>query len=338
MLREPFISIVISSYNYGTYMKKCFKGCEMQTFKDFELIIVDDASTDDSRLVINEFVNRNPQMSIKCIFLDKNMGIQNSRGTGLRAAHGKYVLFHDCDDWMDPNCLEVLAKCAKKTNADKIKAQIRDVNIYGKVIQERKFTPNINRWIDGMMHATLYKRQIFIDYNIEIGTSRDLDDVYLNAHFNSVCKNVEYIYQTVYNYFINANSTSGANKNNSDYRVKIFKKNAEAIAALQNQLDSRNRRNSEYFVIKLYIYSILQYGRNKSSRELIRYYYNLKKVIKHYFPIYAKNKNVTLFKDNGDRFYYRIIVWVCFRLEQLHLLPLALRFYLYISKIIHFHA
>lgn len=104
-MTTPRISIVLTSYNHQEYIGKAIKSLLNQTFKDFELIIVDDASTDGSQNIIKEFTD--PR--IRLFFQPDNSGnYVLSTNFGARQAKGEYIIFAQCDDFADINQLKIL--------------------------------------------------------------------------------------------------------------------------------------------------------------------------------------------------------------------------------------
>ncbi len=103
----PKVSVIIPNYNHALYLPKRIESVLAQTFRDFELIILDDCSPDNSREIINSYAAENPE--IQTYFNDKNSGspfAQWNKGTGL--AKGKYLWFAESDDFCDPKLLETL--------------------------------------------------------------------------------------------------------------------------------------------------------------------------------------------------------------------------------------
>ena len=101
---KPFISIIIPCYNYGRFLKECLESVKSQTYKNFEAIIVDDGSTDNSANIAKSFVKKNEQF--KYIY-QENQGLSATRNTGIRNAKGDYICFVDPDDIWFKNKLEV---------------------------------------------------------------------------------------------------------------------------------------------------------------------------------------------------------------------------------------
>lgn len=99
MNKEIFFSIIIPNYNNATYLEKCLKSVLNQTFTQYELIVIDDVSTDNSIEIINNTLNQYPNLNTKLIKLKEKAWNGGSRNIGIKQAKGKYLLFLDSDDW-----------------------------------------------------------------------------------------------------------------------------------------------------------------------------------------------------------------------------------------------
>ncbi|MDQ6763316.1 MAG: glycosyltransferase family 2 protein, partial [Bacteroidota bacterium] len=95
----PLISVVITTYNYASYLPRAIDSVRQQTYSNIEIIVIDDGSTDDTKSVINE----NPFVRY---YYQENNGISSARNAGIRQAKGKYLLFLDADDWLEPDAIE----------------------------------------------------------------------------------------------------------------------------------------------------------------------------------------------------------------------------------------
>ena len=102
---NPLITVYITNYNYGKFIKKAINSVLNQTFKNFELIIIDDGSKDKSTNIIKKFQNKK---KIKVIF-QKNKGLIVSNNLALRLSKAKYIIRLDSDDWLDPHALEIMS-------------------------------------------------------------------------------------------------------------------------------------------------------------------------------------------------------------------------------------
>lgn len=103
-------SIVTSAYNAQEFILHALESIRNQTEKDFEYIIIDNGSEDNTFNIINEFLSHNPNMDIKVYHFDKNMGISGGRNAGIERAKGEYICFLDADDYWYENKLDEMKK------------------------------------------------------------------------------------------------------------------------------------------------------------------------------------------------------------------------------------
>lgn len=96
----PEVSVIIPAYNYGGYIKECLDSCIEQTFTDTEIIVIDDASTDNTRSVIESY-------PVKLISLPENRGYSYCKNVGIREATGKYIVHLDADDVLTPESVKI---------------------------------------------------------------------------------------------------------------------------------------------------------------------------------------------------------------------------------------
>ncbi|KAF2514077.1 glycosyltransferase [Flavobacterium zhairuonense] len=109
-------SIIIPVYNVEAYLPQCLDSVLCQTFSDFELILVNDGSTDSSLEICQKYKQKFPQITL----IDKeNGGLSDARNTGLKAAKGDYIIFTDSDDyWQGKQALDDLSKIISQTKPD----------------------------------------------------------------------------------------------------------------------------------------------------------------------------------------------------------------------------
>ena len=109
------ISVIVPVYNVEKYLRKCLDSILNQTYQNFEVILVNDGSTDDSGKICNEYALRNPVIKA---FHKKNGGLSEARNYGVVYAKGEYVTFIDSDDYIDYHYLERMKKALNLSNAD----------------------------------------------------------------------------------------------------------------------------------------------------------------------------------------------------------------------------
>ena len=113
------VSVIVPVYNGEKYIKKCIDSITNQTFKDFELIVVNDGSTDNTLKILNEIKDK------RLIILDKkNGGVSSARNMGYSRASGKYVLFFDSDDFMENEMLEIMVNDIENNDVQAVRCNL----------------------------------------------------------------------------------------------------------------------------------------------------------------------------------------------------------------------
>ena len=129
----PKISVIIPVYNTEKYIEKCLESLAKQTMQDFEVIIVNDGSTDNSKKVIKDYM-KNSNLDIR--YLEKeNGGLASARNYGVEKALGKYISFLDSDDYLDKNLFSNLEKYIDE-DIDLIKFKMKTVDEKENVIEK----------------------------------------------------------------------------------------------------------------------------------------------------------------------------------------------------------
>ena len=111
----PIVSIVIPVYNAQTFLQETLNTVSVQTFTQWETILVDDGSTDESPKICEEAAKTDPRFRV---IHKANEGVSTARNTGIEAAQGKYLMFVDADDLITPNCLEQFVEAAETYGTD----------------------------------------------------------------------------------------------------------------------------------------------------------------------------------------------------------------------------
>lgn len=121
------LSIIIPVYNVEKYLKRCLDSVINQTFKDIEIIIINDNSTDDSQKIIDEYKLKD--LRVISIINDKNIKVGETRNIGINLAQGEYISFIDSDDWIEENMYEQLINLATINCASVVECNFRSTNL-----------------------------------------------------------------------------------------------------------------------------------------------------------------------------------------------------------------
>lgn len=123
---EGMISIIIPIYNTSKYLSQCLNSIISQTYNNWEIICVIDASPDNSKQIVKKYSERNKK--ILCIDKEKNEGVDKARFTGLNKASGDFIMFIDSDDWLcNPKILEHMIEKAESTGVDYVEMGMEHV-------------------------------------------------------------------------------------------------------------------------------------------------------------------------------------------------------------------
>lgn len=132
----PLVSVIIAAYNCDKYINQCIDSLLNQSFKNFEIIVVDDGSTDRTYSILNEYKTKNKNLYI---YRQKNKYAGVARNNGLSRAKGEYVLFLDADDFFEPNMLMLAYQRAKSVDADIVVFKGREYNDVTKEFKNCRF-------------------------------------------------------------------------------------------------------------------------------------------------------------------------------------------------------
>ena len=110
------ISVVVTCYNHENYIEQCLRSIFKQTYRNIELIVLDDGSTDNSSEIIQEVLKESP--FVTTFESHENIGVVRTRNKGLNLLNGDYFLFVDSDDFLDETYVEELYECAINRQAD----------------------------------------------------------------------------------------------------------------------------------------------------------------------------------------------------------------------------
>jgi len=136
---NPLVTISIPIFKCEKFIIRCLESVKNQTYKNLEIVLVNDCTPDDSMLLVKNFMDANPDLTIKIIEHQENSGLSVVRNNGIKASTGKYLFFLDSDDEITTDCIELLVKKAEKTDAQIIIAQNRWINTFDNTTKDFGF-------------------------------------------------------------------------------------------------------------------------------------------------------------------------------------------------------
>ena len=179
------ISVVVPVYNVEKYLEQCLNSIINQTFKDIEIICINDGSKDNSLKIIEEFAAKDKRIRI---INKENEGISAARNQGMGLAQGEYISFIDSDDWIEENYLEALYTAAKKYDSDIACSSI--IRVTGKrhrkkiIYKKEEFTTESDKKneltkvpINSYVWNKIYKRVSLLKSGVKFPVGRVYEDV-----------------------------------------------------------------------------------------------------------------------------------------------------------------
>ena len=274
------VSIIVPIYNAQIYLEKCISSILSQSYKDFELILVDDGSKDESGKICDKWQKKDERI---VVIHQENQGVSSARNEGLKRASGTFITFADADDIMKQNYLEVLVNEQDKSNADFVVAAFawdkrfnrKSYQFYENRIYKDNDVVNVGRKIDMGPWAKLYKKCIIDENNFHF--RKDIkfaeDRIFIFQYLRK-CKVVSVIDNVIYMYNIK-NQSSAVKKYYSpfdEYMRTIFMTECDYHKAIQRDEISQNEK--EDLIVFYFEWCLLHYIEHSPKKELI---YNIKK-------------------------------------------------------------
>ncbi len=208
------LSIIVPVYNTGKYLRKCIDSILAQTLTDFELILVNDGSTDDSPSICDEYAKKDPRIKV---IHKENGGQADARNVGLDIAKGEYIGFVDSDDYIEPNMYEDLYTSAIDNHAEITVSKIyfgekKEFNekktpaIH--IADSRSLLRNYSEYKYKLNYSVcnkIYLRSIFD--NIRFPTKKLYEDAYIQLDIVQQSKQIVFIDHDYYHYISRSEST-----------------------------------------------------------------------------------------------------------------------------------
>lgn len=163
---NPKVSIVIPCYNQGQYLDDCLGSLKAQTFKNFEVIIVNDGSTDKETLevfdslVASTLSGETKKWLTLSMCNKKNGGLSSARNFGIKKAKGDWIIPLDADDMLAPTYLEATLKLANQEKLDFVATWIKHFGLKDSVYKTRLF-PRLERFNNFLPCCALFRKEIF---------------------------------------------------------------------------------------------------------------------------------------------------------------------------------
>ena len=288
------ISVIIPVYNVECYLHRSVDSVLTQSFKDIEIILVDDGSTDGSGKICDEYARKDDRIKV---IHKENGGLVSARKAGFEASCGKYIANIDSDDWVEPNHLEILFAAMRKEQAD-----ISQIGFF--INSDEKQEAHLNRptstspsqlivdFLSGKVHSSvcgkLIDRKLYEQPNFRFPPCDFNED--LHTSISLVINVSKYVYTPVCTYHYRMNPSSMTKRLSREVRFRHY---MECAANLQDIKD------------RLGIDEHLIFERmNPGKRDLLKFYPNAGGLLKDALQYFPNSFLLNDVRTIGDFFYY----------------------------------
>jgi len=348
MTNLPLFSIIVPVYNVQQYIHQCIDSVLSQNFKDYELILIDDGSTDNSSIICDKYSQKD--LRIKVIHKE-NSGSSDARNSGLKNANGKYIIFLDSDDYWNRNdALTYLAEIINDNNADiiflketiyyeRINKYLHPVLEFNREKIQHCSIEKVLKYLVESQQLTVFswdkviKRKLIVDNNIEFESGLRLEDVdwfpkvMLNAKTFDALNCIFYVYRK-------------QRKNSVTFKVEFedlkdifssIKKWITNIHSGDYSTDTRKYMLSFFALLYAVLLGLIPLIKNSSMHNFKNEYKNIQKDIKRYSWIlnYDSDIKIKIVKIIYKLFGIKFVSFIMSKQSNYH----YLYFYRYFSKL-----
>lgn len=241
MERKPLISIIVPVYNAEKTLHICLESLSSQTYKEVQIIFINDCSTDKSLEVLEKFKAQS-QFEIEIINHEVNRGVAAARNSGLDVVRGEYIYFVDADDEIDPDALELSINQSEKNNLDilgfswyltfeKNERKMKQPNFETPLDAIEKMMRGTMRW---NLWLFLFKTKLFVENNIRFMEGKNMgEDLMVAIKLFSNAEKVAYLDRHFYHY--GQSNTASLTKTYSDSHIEQVTAN---VSEVENYLKS----------------------------------------------------------------------------------------------------
>lgn len=310
-----FFSIIVPVYNAEKYLDRCIKSILNQSFEEFELIIVNDGSNDQSLSIIKKYAHNDRRIKYKS---QTNKGLSFARNTGIKLSSGNYIVFVDADDWIDPNYLYISKNYIEEYKPDIIsyqhcgsKEELTKKSVY-KVLVEKKQCANrlFDLSVSNYAWAKVIKRDTILSCGSEVfPEGRRYEDI--ATMYKLFCKANVLVCSEEVLYFYEQNNSQSITFCRVEQDIK------DDISTLNEMLNFKEGEEYEYWnyylLVKIFgfmsdLYKIEKIDQNK-IKQYVRLLYKKVSYIKFrkiYLEFSANGMRAVLIKLKLAHIYFKI--------------------------------
>ena len=280
------VSVIIPIYNVEKYLKQCVDSVLNQSFKDIEILLINDESPDNSIAICKEYEKKDYRIKV---FSKKNEGLGLTRNYGINHAIGKYVVFVDSDDYIDPEYIEKMYNCMEENNLDvcyttfcKFLSNSNKIMHYGlslhgnkNSIKYNKVLSNNSNYIKMSAWSSMYRMDIIKEHNIQFHSEREYisEDLIFNIDYTQYVKRYMILNNVSYFYRVNNDSLTHI------YKADRFDKNKELYSFCKRELKNVEKYRELKNVLANIFLNSVRHCMKEEYKYNPKYKVNIKRII-----------------------------------------------------------
>ena len=284
-MKKPMVTVIIPAYNSQEYIGRCLDSVLLQSFQDFEIIVINDGSKDKTGKIIEKYAKKDKRIRY---YEQKNIGVARTRNRAVRLAKGEFIAFIDNDDFIDEDYLDNLLP---KFGEDVVISGFKRPNKNGKIITRMDLEDEEwSKYVNPTPWAKIYRKKFITDNDIAFLDNNIGEDIYFNLIGMLVAGKTCIKKYVGYNWFYNEDSVSST-KHKKYNEVDIFKLLNSCYQELKKRgLLEKNCDLIEFFFYRFIVWFLLYAAKGSKKEEIDRIYDELFVWLKERFPNYRKNK------------------------------------------------
>ena len=315
---KPLLTVVIPVYNVEKYLKRCIESILIQEWKNYDILLVDDGSTDNSPQICDDYAKAYDFISV---IHKKNGGLSAARNTGISHAEGEYVYFPDSDDWIEPNTFSDLAEVIEsdqydiisfnrefvKSEADIIKSDSKQSKrLTGKEALVEMFSYG---FITGFANDKIYRKALFTKNNIQFPVGKYYEDLGTNYKLFLAAKKIYATNQKYYHYLIDNPDSITQSWNEKKFSDMFgFYKEVFYSDFVRSQLNKEELQISQLYYVNGLVHILASLYKSKLDKQYIEITNEVKQ------ELLKNSVSLSQMKDQPNKLKY-----VLFRLKLLKL-------------------
>lgn len=324
---EKKVSVIIPAYNVEEFLVETLESVIQQEFQDFEIVIINDGSTDNTQQIIDEYKERYPE--IIRAFAHENCGQSATRNRALEYVNGEYIAFVDADDILEPDYLKVLYNACVDNGADiAVGGYVKFVTGTDKIVYKRSAKDWEVKFDHGLSHVfqyspcgKMFSTKFIIDHEFVFSVGEQLEDGPYGVMTHIVADKVVSVDYYGYKYRIHNESTMGnVRKKQASPKVPYKGIEAAVLKVREYKNDLYTDEMLEYCIIKVLagLTTNMYKSCDKETRKKVCEYCEW--LLGKYFPNAAKNKYIGLFRLKELPFVHRMAVSLFIQAYKMHIL------------------